>query len=140
MRTIRTSVFCFGLLSLTTSIAAGQAPATYVYCYGQAAGGPQRFSTPFEADPGNSADGRLAFLKYLEQKYAFKGLVRCTSGRTLGVARAELKKVADDAKRGMNLRVETQWVYVKTAATPPAPPVPAPQPVPPAPPPAATAQ
>ena len=136
MRAIRTTALCFALVGITRSFAAGQAPATYVYCYGQAAGTPQYYSPPFEVASGRFADGRLSFLKHLEQRYSFKGLVRCTAPRTLDVARAELKKVADDIQRGMNLKIETDWVYTRVGATPPAPPAPVPAPAPPAPAPA----
>jgi hypothetical protein len=96
-----------------------------VYCYGYAAGGPQYYSTPFDvAGAGSYADGRLSFLKHLEQNYNFKGLVRCTGPRTLEVAQAELKKVASDIQRGMNLKIETDWFYTTVAAKPPPPPVP----------------
>ena len=124
-------------LFLAASSAAAQAPATYVYCYGQAYNTPQYYSTPFDAASEGLGGGRSSFIKHLEQKYGMKGLVRCTSPRTLEVAQAELKKVASDIQRGMNLKIETDWVYTKAAATPPAPPVPAPSPAPPAPPTAA---
>jgi hypothetical protein len=130
MRTTRTSVFCLALVCLAHSTGAGQAPATYAYCWGE--GGYQYYSPPFEVIAGDHRDARLSFIRYLEQKYTFKGLVRCTTPRTLEVARAELKKVADDAQRGMNLKIESDWVYKAVPASPPAPAVPAPSPVPPA--------
>lgn len=136
MRIMRPTIFCSWFVCVGAAIALAQAPATYVYCYGQAAGTPQYYSPPVEVVAGNFVDERLSFIKHLEQKYNFKGLVRCTMPRTLDVARAELRKVADDIQRGMNLKIETAWVYTKAEATPPAPPLPAPSPAPPAPPPA----
>jgi hypothetical protein len=130
-------IISLSALFLAGSSAAAQAPATWVYCYGAAANTPQYYSTPFDVGSEGLGDGRSSFIKHLEQKYGMKGLVRCTSPRTLEVAQAELKKVAADIQRGMNLKIETDWVYTKAAATPPAPPVAAPPPAPPAPPPAA---
>ena len=68
MAIMRVAVLCTSFVGIASSLAAGQAPATYVYCYAYAAGGPQYYSTPFDAlVPESFAEGRLSFLKHLEQ-------------------------------------------------------------------------
>ena len=128
MRTSRSAISGFSLVCffLSGSIAAAQAPASHMYCFGQTVGPPgtHYYSSSFEVIPGGFVEGRRSFLTYLQQKYDFKGLVSCTSPRTLDVARAELKKVADDAQRGMNVKLETGWVFAGAGAPPAAPPAP----------------
>lgn len=121
-------------LALTATVQP-QPPAGYTYCYASIHT-TQYFTAPLQI---GIREIRLAFLRHLEQKYDFKGLVRCTQARPREVVEAELRKMMEDAKKtGRDKYIVAGWVPPADAVTPPPAPAPEPPPKPaPAPPAAA---
>ena len=99
----------------TPAAAAAPAPAPqqlYAVCWGGQTGpdATAYFAAPFEVRTLNNAGWSAAFKAFLQDKYAFNGLVHCATAQSLATANQHIQQ-NQDQKRARWKIVETDWKF-----------------------------